>query len=499
MEYIWSGIITIVCVVIEIKYFRKVWKCTDCYRDIFPDSADRLEFDKERLVIESGHSSAYFMNIVKTLNKYLGENADHISDYHLMQDVVDRNRAVSESEIETLIPFTQYIGLVGTMVGILFGVCKLVWGEGLENLMSGSVSALAESGVPQLLGGVGIAVLTSAVGLGLTMCSSWRFKEAKRIVELRENAFLSWIQSEMLPNLSTDMTTALTEMTRNLSEFNKTFSRNTEKLDLTLAKVNNSYAEQVRLLDSLQRVDVYKIATANIQVYEKLKGCTDEISMIGDALQSSRRYLQQVAELTEKLDDMDERTRTWEKMGKFFEQEIKEIEKRKAAISEAVGKVDVKLKESFRQLGTTAKEQSDKIAEKMATENTRLDEVMRQQEELLNRRLGEMSGAIEQRNKRLTEVFAALEGMTKTLPAEMQRYTRELSNLADIKRGIGSLERAVREGSQKPVVTESGVVLPAAGTKMHWTLKLAIYVIALCCVALVAKEMYPMVAGLLTK
>ena len=186
-----------------------------------------------------------------------------------MKDVVDRNREVAESEIETLIPFTQYIGLVGTMLGILIGVIRLVFFDGLENLMSGSISALASSGVTELLGGVAIAVLTSALGLCLTMRSSYLFKEAKRVVELHENAFLGWIQAEMLPNLSTDMTSTLVKMTNNLRDFNSTFSSNTAKLDRTLAKVNDSYTGQARILEVLERVDVKNVAMANVQVYEK--------------------------------------------------------------------------------------------------------------------------------------------------------------------------------------------------------------------------------------
>lgn len=499
MDYIVSIIFVLIFAAWELQQFNKVRKLTALYRNIFPNSTDQLEFDSQKLFINSTHNSDLFKNIVRTLNRYLGENSDQVSDYHLMKDVVDRNREVAESEIETLIPFTQYIGLVGTMIGIFFGVVVLVFGDGLSNLMSGSISALASSGVTELLGGVAIAVLTSALGLGLTMRSSYLFKEAKRVVELRENAFLGWIQAEMLPNLSTDMTSTLVKMTNNLRDFNNTFSSNTAKLDRTLAKVNDSYTGQARILEVLERVDVKKVAMANVQVYEKLKDCTDEIGMIGDALKSSRQYLQQVRELTEKLDKMDERAKTWEKMAKFFEMEINEIERRKAAISEAVGNVDEKLKQSFEHLGQTAKAKSDEVAEKIVDENSKLDSALSQQEELLNRKLGEMSDAIDKRNKKLSDVFASLEQLTKTLPAEMQRYTRELSNLSDIKRGIADLEKAIIQSANSRVVTKEGVVVTPPSTKMPLMLKIAIYIIALYSFIMMVKEMYPVVTDLISK
>lgn len=499
MEYIVSFIFVLIFAAWESHQFIKVRKLTTLYRNIFPKSTDQIEFDSRKLYINSTHDSDLFRNIVRTLNRYLGENSDQVSDYHLMKDVVDRNREVAESEIETLIPFTQYIGLVGTMVGIFFGVIVLVFGNGLENLMSGSISALASSGVTELLGGVAIAVLTSALGLGLTMRSSYLFKEAKRVVELRENAFLGWIQAEMLPNLSTDMTSTLVKMTNNLRDFNNTFSSNTAKLDRTLAKVNDSYTGQARILEVLERVDVKKVAMANVHVYEKLKDCTDEIGMIGDALKSSRQYLQQVRELTEKLDKMDERAKTWEKMAKFFEKEINEIERRKAAISEAVGNVDEKLKQSFQHLGQTAKAKSDEVAEKIVDENSKLDNALSQQEELLNRKLGEMADAIDKRNKKLSDVFASLEQLTRTLPTEMQRYTRELSNLSDIKRGIADLEKAIIQSAKTRVVTKDGDVVTAPSTKMPLMLKAAIYIIALYSFIMIVKEISPVVTDFISK
>ena len=171
MDYIVSIIFVLIFAVWQLKQYNKVKKLTALYKDIFPNSTEQLNFDSQKLCINSTHNSDLFKNIIRTLNRYLGENSDQVSDYHLMKDVVDRNREVAESEIETLIPFTQYIGLVGTMIGIFFGVVVLVFGNGLENLMSGSISALSSSGVTELLGGVAIAVLTTCIAASLAVTS----------------------------------------------------------------------------------------------------------------------------------------------------------------------------------------------------------------------------------------------------------------------------------------------------------------------------------------
>ena len=490
MSYIISGVLIAIFVIWELTQFKKIVKLVALYQDIFPDNLKDLDFDKDNLRIRiQHHTSEVFLNIVATLNRYLGENSNQVSDYHLMKDVVDRNREVSESEIETIIPFTQYIGLVGTMLGIFVGVIHLVFGGGLNNLMNGSGAALANSGVPELLGGVALAVLTSAVGLGLTMRSSYLFKEAKRIVELRENAFLGWIQSELLPNLSTDMTSALVKMTTNLRDFNNTFSSNTEKLDKTLAHVNESYVIQSRLLQQIDRVDIVRVASANITVYEKLKSCTSEIGLIGEALKDTREFLEEVKILTEKLDDADERARTWEKMGKFFETEINEIETRKAAISEAVGNVDNKLQSSFEHLRQTSANEINSIEEVIADQNEKLEKAIEKQEGILIRKLEQMSGEIDKRNKKLADIFAQLQQVIESLPNEMKRYTKELSNLGAIKQGILDLHTILLNSSKNKVVTEDGVVINNSGSeKMSVPVKVAIFIIAIYSIIMIVKE-----------
>lgn len=459
------------------------------YQNIFPSAiSDRVSLN-ENLQIETDYNSESFDNIVSTLNRYLGENSEQISDYHLMKDVVDRNRDVSESEIETLIPFTQYIGLVGTMIGIFIGVSILVFGGGVESLMSGSSSALSDSGVTDLLGGVALAVISSAVGLGLTMRASYLFKEAKREVELGENNFLSWIQSELLPNLSTDFTSNLAKMTSNLSDFNDTFSTNTQKLDKTLSKVNDSYMGQAKLLEELERIDIINIAAANVKVYQHLKDCTEEIGMLATSLKDARMYVEAVKELTFKLGEADERVKTWEKMGQFFEKEIYEIEKRKAFISEAVGNVDEKLESSFKHLGKMSQDKVNNLAEQIIDQNEKLDKAMSSQQDLLESKLKEMSDSIEARNKRLTETFDYLDQIVKALPEQMRQSSSELANLSKIRQGVEDLQKTVEENAGSSVTPETGAIIAPPKQKFPVKVKLAIYLIALYCFIQIIKEL----------
>ena len=458
------------------------------YKNIFPNSIEDNVKLSENIQIETEYDSVVFNNIVSTLNRYLNENSEQVSDYHLMKDIVDRNRDISESEIETLIPFTQYIGLVGTMIGIFVGVAILVFGGGIEKLMAGTSSALSDSGVTDLLGGVALAVISSAVGLGLTMRASYLFKEAKSNVELQENNFLSWIQTELLPNLSTDFSSTLVKMTSNLSDFNNTFSSNTQKLDKTLSRVNDSYMGQAKLLEELEKIDITNIAAANVQVYQNLKNCTEEIGMLAESLKHTRVYIDSVRELTLKLGEADDRVKTWEKMGQFFEKEIYEIEKRKAFISEAVGNVDEKLESSFTQLGQISKDKVDNLAERIVDQNEKLDQAMSLQQKILENKLKEMSDAIEERNQRLAETFNQLDQIVKALPEQMRQSSSELANLSKIKKGIDDLHKVVEENTSGSIITDGGTVVVPSKPELSMRVKLAVYLVALYCCIQIIKE-----------
>lgn len=129
--------------------------------------------------ISSSHQNPVFDEIKKAINNYLSNNKGSVSDFHLMKDIVDRNCDAKEEEINTQIPVPLYLGLMGTMIGILVGIGYLV--------VSGELSALFDvedghsgiEGVKALLGGVALAMISSILGIFLTTSGSMKAKDAK--------------------------------------------------------------------------------------------------------------------------------------------------------------------------------------------------------------------------------------------------------------------------------------------------------------------------------
>lgn len=416
-----------------------------------------------------------FEKIISSLNTYLRKNKGAVSDYHLMKDIVERNCDAKENEIDTQIPIPLYTGLMGTVLGIIVGVAFLVLSGGLKALLDSDYDLVkgtsepiniverianetvinddgsviisdnehidfntakqlvdyakdnkteiklksddsGSEGVSALLSGIALAMIASFVGILFTTAASYIFKEAKRKEEEGKDNFLSWIQSELLPQLSSDVSGTLVKMGQNLRDFNTTFSENTKELSATLDKVNESYRGQAEVLQSIKELRINEIATANVTIYDKLKGSTQELgevtqhiseyseqlSKLGKYLKNSEKYLIQVKELNEKLDEGEERMKTIERLGQFFEAELQQIQNRKSEMTKAVGIVDDALQEAL-----------IKMQENVNKQFVELEKSSAMQQDILQEKLKETTALIEEL-KNLTAVKTSMEKMEKS-------------------------------------------------------------------------------------
>jgi len=97
--------------------------------------------------------------ILHSVNTYLLRNKGAVSDFNLIKDVVDRNTDAVDEEINNLLPIPLYLGLVGTMMGIVIGLF----------LMPSISDENFDKAIDTLIGGVKIAMIASFVGLLLTI------------------------------------------------------------------------------------------------------------------------------------------------------------------------------------------------------------------------------------------------------------------------------------------------------------------------------------------
>ncbi|WP_267740799.1 hypothetical protein [Myroides injenensis] len=233
-------------------------------------------------------NSIVYNNIQDSVNTYLIKNKGAVSDFNLIKDIVDRNTDAVEEEINAQIPIPLYLGLMGTMLGIVVGL-----------FMIPSVSSDEfGSSVDILISGVKIAMIASFVGLLLTTyLSGWLFKGSRNSAEFLKNQFFSWIQTNLLPVLSQNTASSIYLLQSNLMKFNETFSDNVVEFKDVLHGIKGSFDSQVMIMEELKKVDVAQLANINVNVLKELKESSSRFAVFQDYLNNINGFVANSKEL----------------------------------------------------------------------------------------------------------------------------------------------------------------------------------------------------------
>lgn len=412
--------------------------------------------------ISVSHSNSTLQTIVISINDYLKNNKT-VSDFHLMKDIVDRNCDSKEEEISAQIPIPLYMGLVGTMAGILIGILYLWLSGGISDLLSTGGGSGAD-GVEALLGGVALAMISSILGIILTTSGSNKFKTAKSHVESNKHAFLSWIQATLLPTLSDNVVGAIREMTGNLENFNKEFAQNTGNLGRALEKVNESYKLQTQLIDAVNKIQEGRTAATNLTLMSKLIESSDQIGQLAEYLHNTNDYLANVRALNEKLDQNEQRTQTIEEIGAFFKTELQQIESRKGVIAQSVGKVDDYLQQTLQKLN----EHTVSSLQELQKSSVKQQDILLQKNEEINKIITEL--------KNLTEVKKAISGFESAIKGQnskIDNLTNAITALANAKTKSDGTNTPI---SIKPKMKLWKILLNIFGSVLGGSLLLALLI-----------------------
>jgi len=464
LHYILVVLVILAIIVVQICIYRNTKIKITTYKSIFPSNTSSYSIVEKKIHsndsvddageymedIESITVSQLNINtnnntlkeIRNALNMYLQKNKGAASDFYLMKDVVERYCNAEEEEISIQQPIPLYLGLMGTMVGIIVGIGFIAVSGGLssESLMDNITS---------LMTCVAIAMTASLVGICCTTMISWLSKSATSKVETDKNRFYSWLQTELLPVLSGNAVNALYLLQQNLMSFNQTFQSNIEGLDSALTKVEDSSREQIELITLIKDIDIKRVAQANVSVLKELKECTGEIAVFNKYLHSVSGYLTAVNELNENINEHLNRTAAIENMGVFFEREISQVTAREQYINEVVAKVDDTLRKTFERLSESTKDSVTELRNNSITEFDALLKHYSEQKEEFAKMMQEQSEEFAARNSETIELM------------------KEIRNLADIKTVMGQLVESTK--SQTAMLEQLARSIKHQGSSNHAT------------------------------
>lgn len=364
-------------------------------RNIYPDQNSIRIYTGERgyVSIANENSSDDFQQTLNDINSYLSKNRNKSIDYHIIKEIVNRNADETEEEVDTMLSAPLYLGLMATIAGVAIGVVFFAWKD-LGNLLTGDIQI---DGIKTLLTDIGIAMIASFLGILFTKLSTSKFKDAKAVMSKKKNKFLTWIQTELMPNLTDDLTGALIKMTQDLNSFNSTFADNTKELKETLSMVSDNYQEQTKVLEAIKNLRINKIATANIEVYDKLHGCTEEIGYLADCLKNSEQYLREVATLNLQLGEIEKRTRSFEELGTYFKEEMQFVNDRQGMMRQSISSLDSVMQEALSNLGDSVGANTNILIETFQKQNQNLSIWFEEQQKMLSDTLVQLRDSISQK------------------------------------------------------------------------------------------------------
>ena len=324
------------------------------------------------LIDYKGFKNESLRNILSSINGYLLRNKGAVSDFNLVKDIVDRNVDKVDDEISNNIPTPLYLGLMGTMLGIVGGLLFMpeistdVAQQGSGNVEDEN----ALVGIDALLNGVKIAMFASVSGLFFTILSNYFFFKARKEVEHQKHDFFTFIQTQLLPILSKNTSSSIYSLQTNLLRFNQEFSDNMKSFSHTVNEVKETFDSQLEVVQQLRRIDVANIAKYNIDVMQQLQASFKKLEKLAEYLDNVNgmigntrelnlavnQQLEKVGEISNIVRSFDNNASTISDNSHYLKSHFKNIDDREQAINDRLaefdkntGKIIDSLEESFKE------------------------------------------------------------------------------------------------------------------------------------------------------
>ena len=240
-------------------------------------SVPEVEID----IIAAENPSPQFAEIIDDTNEYLRNNKGAAADFNILKDISERQSEVLENEIESTVSTPLYIGLLGTFLGVIFGLSGIIFGGGVNN-----------DAIQIFIVGVVIAMAGSFVGLLLTLWGNHLFKDARFERDRQKNNYYTFLQARLLPKLHSDMATSLSNLKSVLDAFNKDFFDKVADFKPIIAGITENIQVQRDFLVKMEEVGYTEIANASVQVFDKVSKSTEEFQKFLGYQQTLNRSLE---------------------------------------------------------------------------------------------------------------------------------------------------------------------------------------------------------------
>jgi hypothetical protein len=335
-----------------------------------------LTLEKDGLVkinfISLNTSNSIGLKIEKSINHYLIRNYQATTDFNLIKDIVERHVNSTEENINQSVSVPLYLGLMGTMIGIVIGLFNMpkINPNDLEFTKN------LDQGIINLITGVSIAMIASFVGLFLTVLNSaWLFKSSKRIVEELKNDFYTFVQVNLLPTINNGMASTFESLQRNLIRFNEEFGSNLGDLKDVFTSSKQNIREQANLIKTIENTKLSEIVKFNVTVLKQLDKSVNEfekfnhyLTNVNEFVHNSQLIVGKTNELLNRTDNfnviaenLSSRLDQSEKLLQFLQIYFSDLESLKTSTKTGIADVSFSVVDTFNELQNQIQKLSEDV------------------------------------------------------------------------------------------------------------------------------------------
>ena len=323
----------------QIVFFIRTRRKISTFKKIIPNN---LQI-KESKITSASQQQSSANETLESINKYISNNQSGTLDFNLLKDIVERNINNRENNILFMIPIPLYLGLIGTILGIILGLSNIPDISSQE-----SAGELLNYGINNLLSAVRFAMIASGFGLFCVLINSnFTFRRIKTEVETSKNNLYTFIQTEFLPKRTQGITDTLVTLEISLSKFNEDFNTNIGKFNIAMKESSESIKNQRELLKALtEESQLTNIINYNLhgakeieKTIELFKTFKADMGNISEFSQTTKDLFQQIRNLfTEYTKESTEREKRLEEISGMISISLSNLTKNNTAIIEEVVK-----------------------------------------------------------------------------------------------------------------------------------------------------------------
>ena len=506
-HYILIGLIVAILVGLQAYIFWKNLQQMRAFRRTFGEPGKTVKYFAKKnangqvIGIRSDFSNPYYYRIEDSIGEYLEANVGGNIDFQLIKDAVDRNCDSVEEDANAQIPLPLYIGLAGTMLGIIIGIGYLWLSGQLGALLNlgqsgdGASSALrsGSQGIETLLSGVAMAMIASISGLTFTTIATWIFKGIKLEVEIGKNRFFTWMQSNLLPEVANDTVDAFRKLGKTLGRFNSDFSRNADAFGKTMDRILGVNSTQNELLTNVERMntEIEEMSKRNLAVASRLSGVMGVLDDFANYVQSINGYTTELQRFTTLFNSEADRLHVLEQMKEFFELQGQRLKDREDTLKKGMGKLDDALLQGTDQLKNRFTSSNDELKKMMTQQKDEFQVLLKSQTKMFEDAHRELISSIKSELGALPQTAASLNAVPEKIKNLMDGYKRENDKLvSEVSRALTTMNKTLREiGAQGAIVSsgEGGHAFISSRSMfpkwVSWALVVLVSIIALACAA----------------